>query len=173
MATSAVCKSRLASLVSLYFFPLESVRFHRVPRLEILEAFEPDTALLSCRHLPHVLFEMLQRADPALVDQLLPPVQLDPAAAADLAIDDTATCNDAQPRDLDGRDDIDPAFANLAVGRLAQALRGALDILGQLIDDVVVANLDLRPFRRCLRGRCGLEVEAHDDRVRNACEQQV
>src|SRR5712692_6238156 len=126
--------------VALNFFPLEAVGFHRVAGLESLVALDPDTALLSCRHLPHVLFEVLQRADPAFMDQLPPPVQLDPAAAADLAFDDPATGNDAQARDLDRRDHLDPALADLPVGRLAQALRGALDILGELVDDVVIAN---------------------------------
>src|SRR5207245_2066923 len=116
---------------------------------------------------------MLQRADPAFEHQLSPPIQLDPATAADFAVHDAAAGDDAKARDLDGRDDLHPAFANLPVGRLAQTLGGALDILGELVDDVVVANLDLRPLRGRGCSWCGLEVEAHDDRIGDSGRQKV
>ena len=105
--------------------------------------------------------------------KLLPPEQLDPAAARDLALGDAATRNDAQPRDLDGGDHLHGALANLPVGWLAHALGGALDVFGQLVDDVVVANLDLGSLGGRLLRRSRLEVEAHDDRVGDAGQQEV
>src|SRR5712691_616379 len=116
---------------------------------------------------------MLQGVDPAFEDHLSPPEQLDPAATADLALHHAAARNDAQPRDLDGDDDLHPALANLAVRWLAKTLGGALDVLRQFVDDVVVAHLDLGPL--CCRGcgRRGLQVEADDDRVRDAGQQKV
>src|SRR4029077_18562472 len=112
-------------------------------------------------------------ADPAFVKHLFAPEQLGPAATADLAFQDAAAGDDAQPRDLDGDEDLDLAFADLSIRRLAQTLGGALDVLGQLVDDVVVANLDLGPLRRRRRGRRRVEVEANDDRVGDAREQKV
>src|SRR5579864_9108919 len=161
MTTSAV-GNRLADL---NFFPLESIRLHRVTGLEGFVALERDPALLARGHLPDVLLEVLQRADPALEDLLLAPQELDPASTADLALQHSAARDDAQARDLDRRDDLDLALANLTVRRLAQPLGRALDVLRQLVDDVVVAHLDLGPFRRGGRGGRRLEVEAHDDRV--------
>src|SRR5260370_34276599 len=101
---------------------------------------------------------MFQRADPAFVKQLFPPERLAPTAAADLAFQDAAAGDDAEPRDLDGDEHLDLALADLSIRRLAQALGGALDVLGELVDDVVVANLDLRPLRRRCCGRRPLEV---------------
>ena len=116
---------------------------------------------------------MLQGADPPFEDLLFPPEQLGPTAAADLAFGHPATGDHPLPRDLDRHHDLDLALPNLAEGRLAQALGRALDVFRQLIDDIVVANLDLGALRR--GGGCGrgLEVEADDDRVRDAGEQQV
>src|SRR6266568_9587868 len=122
----------------LNFFPLEAIRLHGVLGLERIEALEADAALLSGRHLPDVLFEVLQRADPALKHQLPPPIQLHPASTADLALQDPAPRDDAQLRDLDGGDDLHLTFSDLPVGGLAQSLGRPLDVLRQLVDDVVV-----------------------------------
>src|SRR6202165_828219 len=168
--TTSVSKS---SKPCLDFFPLESVRLHRVAGLKVLPAFEADAALLACRHLPHVFLEVLERGDPALEDLLLPTEKLDPASTADLALQHAASGDDAKPRDLDRGDDLDLALADLTVGGFAQALGRALHVLGQLVDDVVVTYLDLRAL--CRRGACRgrLQVEAHDDRVRDAGQKKV
>src|SRR5260370_20262916 len=171
MKPSALSKTSPAG--ALNFFPLETVCLHHVTRLESFVALEPDAALLSCRHLPHVLFEVLQRADPGFMHQLPSSEQLDPAATGDLPFHDAAACDDPQPRDLYGGDDLYPALADLPLGWLAQSLCGALHIPRELVDDVVVPNLDLGPLRRRLRTRRRLEVEAHDDRVGDAREQEA
>src|SRR5712692_5681322 len=158
---------------SLNFFPLEPISLHRVARGERLESLDPDAALLPRGHLPHIFLEMLQRADPAFVDKLPCTEQFDPATAGDLAFEHAAAGDDSEAGDLDRGDDLDAALADLPVSGLAQALRRPLHILCQLVDDVVVADLDLCLLRRRLRCRGGLEVEAHDDRVRDAGEQQV
>src|SRR6266568_4820641 len=158
---------------ALNFFPLESIRLHAVAGLEVLKPLETDAALLPCGHLAHVLLEVLERVDPPLVDHLAAPEKLDPAPTADLALHDAAAGDDAGARNLDRGDDLDPALADLAVRRFAQPLGRALHVLGELVDDVVVADLDLGPLRgRRTPGR-RLQVEADDDRARNAREQQV
>src|SRR3984893_962096 len=111
------------------FFPLEAVRLHHVAGFECLEAFEPDATLLAGRHFAHILFEVLQRVDPAFEDLLLPPKQLDPTATADLALDDAAARDDTEARNLDRSDDLDPALADLAVRRFAQTFGRAFDVL--------------------------------------------
>src|SRR4029077_14078950 len=108
--------------------PLEPIRLHDVPRLERLEPFEPDTALLPSGHLADVLLEVLQRADSALEQQLPPAVDLRPASTADLALHHTAAGDDSLTRDLDGGDDLPPSLADLPVRRLTQALGRALDV---------------------------------------------
>src|SRR5690348_11639979 len=99
---------------------------------------------------------MLQRADPALMAELPRADQFDPAAAGDLAFEHATAGHDAEARDLDRGDDLDAALADLPVRRLAQALGGSLDVLRQLVDDVVIADLDLGLLRRRLRCRRGL-----------------
>src|SRR5256885_10422183 len=139
MTTSALS----SATACLNFFPLESIRLHRVTGLEVLPTLEPDAALLSGRHLAHVFLEVLERIDPAFEDLLFAPEKLDPASTADFALHDAAAGDDAGARDLDRGDDLDRAFADLTIRRLAQALGGALHVFGELVDDVVVADLDL------------------------------
>src|SRR5207245_10724233 len=112
-------------------------------------------------------------AAPTLEDLLSGPEKLDPASTADLALHDATSGDDAQARDLDRGDDLDPTLADLTIRGLAQALGRALDVFRQLVDDVVVADLDLRALGRGRAGRRRLEVEADDDGARNAGEQQV
>src|SRR5207245_2228100 len=131
----------------LNFFPLESARLHRGTGLEVLPTLEPDAALLAGRHLAHVFLEVLERVDPSFVDHLACPEKLDPASTADLALHDAAAGDDAGARDLDRDDDLNAAFTDLAVGGLAQTLGRALHVFGELVDHVVVADFDLRPFR--------------------------
>ena len=107
------------------------------------------------------------------MDHLACPEKLDPASTADLALHDAAAGDDAGARDLDRGDDLDAAFTDLAVGGLAQTLGRALHVFGELVDHVVVADFDLRPFRGGGARRRRLEVEAHDDGARNAGQQQV
>src|SRR6266545_2772626 len=114
------------------------------------DADEPDPRILQIapddgHDLFAHLFAHLVRAGagPALEELLLASEKLDPASTADLALHDAATGDDADARDLDRGDDLDLAFADLTVRRLAQALGRALDVLCQLVDDVVVADLDL------------------------------
>src|SRR6266550_1021445 len=169
MTTSALS----SATACLNFFPLESIRLHRVTGLEVLPTLEPDAALLSGRHLAHVFLEVLERIDPAFEDLLFAPEKLDPASTADFALHDAAAGDDARARDLDRGDDLDSAFADLTVGRLAQPLGRALHVLGELVDDVVVADLDLGALRGCGAGRRRLEVEANDDGAGDAREQKV
>src|ERR1700693_878439 len=129
------------------FFPLEAVCLHDVAGFEFLEAFEPNATLLARGHLPHVLLEVLQRADPALEDLLLAPQQLGPTATGYLALDDTAAGDHALARDLDRDHDLDLALTNLTISRLTQTFGCTLDVFGELVDDVVVADLDLCSFR--------------------------
>src|SRR5436305_7802859 len=169
MTTSAVSKPRTC----LNFFPLESIRLHGVPGLEFLPTFEPDTALLPGRHLAHVLFEVLEGADSTLEDLLSGPEKLDPASTADLALHHAASGDDTEARDLDRGDDLDPTLPDLTIRGLAQALGRALDVLRQLVDDVVVADLDLGALGSGRVRRRGLEVEADDDGAGDARQQQV
>src|SRR6266508_5940648 len=169
MMTTAFSENTLA----LDFFPLESIGLHHVAGLEVLPTLEADAALLAGRHLAHIFLEVLEGADPALEELLLASEKLDPASTADLALHDAATGDDADARDLDRGDDLDLAFADLTVRRLAQALGRALDVLCQLVDDVVVADLDLGALGRGGAGRRWLQVEADDDGAGNAREQKV
>src|SRR5207302_4157354 len=91
-------------------------------RPESLPSLEPDTALLPGRHLPHVLFEVLEGGDPALEDLLSGTEKLDPASTADLALHDAGSGDDAKARNLDRGDDLDSTLPDLTIRRLAQAL---------------------------------------------------
>src|SRR5205823_12911184 len=128
---------RRARLLDLLAFEAEGV--HRLAALEVLEALQADTALPARDHLAHVLLEVLEGGDAALPDLGAVAVQLGVPAAGHLALHDPGTGDDPQAGDLDRHHDLDAALLDLAVGGLAQALGRALHILGELVDDVVVA----------------------------------
>src|SRR5690348_9108389 len=155
------------------FFPLESVRLHGVAGLEVLPALEPDAALLARDDLADVFLEVLQRADATLEDLFPATEKLDPAATADLALHDATAGDDAGARDLDRGDHLDAALPDLTIRGLAQALGRALHVFGELVDDVVVADLDLGLLGSRRVGRRRLQVEDHDDGAGHAGQQKV
>src|SRR5215467_8177556 len=149
------------------------MRLHDVARLEVLEVLQADAALLAGDHFTHVILVVLQRADAALPYLLTVAHQLDVPATADFAFDHARAGDQAYARDLDRHHDLDAALPHLLVGRLPHSLGGPLDVLRQLIDDVVVANLHLLALGGPVASGSRLEVEAQDDGAGDARQQQV
>ena len=76
----------------------------------------------------------------------------------------------ADPEDLA---DLRAALDDLDLLGLEHALEGGVHLVGELVDDVVEADLDALGLRRAARRRVELGVEADDHRVRGGREQDV
>jgi hypothetical protein len=104
---------------------------------------EADAAFVVRGDLTDVVAEAAERLDPVGGDDLAAPPH--PGVAADdPAIGHERAGDDRVLADADDLADLRPALDDLDDLRLEQALEGRIDVIGQLLDDVVEANVD--PF---------------------------
>ena len=122
-----------------------------------MEGGEPDAALVVRLDLADVVAEAPQRLDPVGRDDLA--AAPDPRAAADdAAVGDVRPGDDRVLADPDDLADLGAALDDLDDLRLEQALERRIDVVGQLVDDVVEADVDPlglgRPAGRVGDRRC-------------------
>ena len=127
------------------------------PSAKVVEAREADAALVAGGDLAHVVAEAAQRVDAVRGDELA--VAVDPCAAADdAAIGDVAAGDDLDLAHAEDLAHFGATLDDLHDLRLEHALEGSLHLLGELVDDVVDADLDAlglrRPARRCPPSAC-------------------
>src|SRR3984893_1217291 len=170
-STSGSWKPTLSGRVGLGL--LDLVGLDDVALLEVLVDVDPDTALQSGQHFVDVVLEALETRNLALVNRLVVPQNLGERPARDLAVQHPGAGDDAQLRDLDRREDFSAAFPDLDEGWLVEALDGAFDVVGDVVDDVVTANVDLLPLAGLLGERVSLDVEGDDERVGDRGQQNV
>src|SRR6266487_2911505 len=119
-------------------------RFRQVGALDLprLEALEQDPALEALGDLANVVLEALQLRDRGLLDDRA--VADDPhrRAAADIALGHVAARDRPESRDPEQGPDLDLADRLLRRDRAEHADERLLDVLGQLVDDAVGADLD-------------------------------
>ena len=146
---------------------LDDVAFH-----EVVEVGQADAALVVLLDLADVVAEAAQRLDPVGRDDLA--AAPDPGAAADdPAVGDERAGDDRVLADPDDLADLGATLDDLDDLRLEQALEGRLDVVGELVDDVVQADVDALGLGRPAGGVGDLGVEADDDRVRGGRQHDV
>src|SRR6266566_4300257 len=115
-STSGSWKPTLSGRVGLGL--LDLVGLDDVALLEVLVAVDPDAALQPGQHLMDVILEALEARDLALVDGFVVAQDLGGRAACDLAVQHPRAGDDAELRDLDGREHFGAAFPDLDECRL-------------------------------------------------------
>src|SRR5438105_10342572 len=122
---------------------LDDEGFDDVADLDVVVAFEHDAALETGGDLADIVLHPTERGDRAFPDGLLAPDEAGLRAAPDEAVGHHA----ARDRRLVGGEDL----AHLSVPedaldhlRLEHAGESLLDVVEQLVDDLVLANVDLR-----------------------------
>src|SRR5579859_6472542 len=120
---------------------LLDVEFEQIAHVEAREAVDEDAALLALLDLLDVVLEMLEHRDLALVDRRAAAHDADVRAARDLAVAHRRAADDAA---LHGESLLDLALADDHVDHLGseEALERGLDVLDELVDDLVAADLD-------------------------------
>ena len=149
------------------------VRLEDVAFLDVVEALEQDPALEALGDLARVLLEPLQLRDRRVVDDRAVADDAHLRVAADDAGGDHAAGDRAEPRDLEERPHLGLADDLLGLDGREHADERLLDVLGQLVDDAVGADVDALALGE--RARLGVRphVEADDERVRGRGEHDV
>src|SRR2546421_1257152 len=147
------------------------IRFNHIANFKVGEIFEDDAAFVAGRNLAHIVFAAPQRGDFAVVDTLFLAHDARLRRAGDFAISDATTGNDDVFPGLEYLLDLGMALDHLAVGRFQHTGQRGLDVVGQLINDIVVANIDAFFLRQALSRSIGFDVEANDYSI--GCSGQV
>src|SRR4029077_4013126 len=133
---------------------------------------EPDAAPEAGLDLADVVLEPAERVDLVRGDDLAAAPQAHAAGANDATVGDVRAGDHLAP-DLDQLADLGAALDDLDLLRLEETTERLLDVVGELVDDVVEADVDLLGLRGATRGVADRRVEADDDRVRCRREQDV
>src|SRR3990172_8768364 len=143
-----------------------------VALLEIIEPGKGDAAFEAGCDFADVVPEATQRLDPVGGDDL--PASPDPGAASDdPPVGDVRARDDLALANLDDLADLGPTLDDLDLLRLEEPGEGLLDVVGELVDDVVEADVDLLGLGRPPGRVADPGVEADDDRVRGRGQKDV
>src|SRR5262249_16843186 len=135
------------SLVQRPLHLLDAVRLDDVADLDVVIASDLHAALEPLAHLTHVLLEALQRLQAGglvrrRVNDPAPPDHAHLRRALDGALRDVTARDRADPADLERVADHRPAEVDDLLARLQLAFQRGPHVVGQLVDDVVLADLD-------------------------------
>src|SRR5262245_12893151 len=130
-----------------------------VADLDVLVPVEPDAALESLLDLRDVVLEAPQRTHLAFVDDAVVAQQAQLRRTRDDALGHVAAGHDAELRDLEGIAYLRAAARHFLQRRLEQALHGLLDLVGDVVDHGVEADLHTRLLGFLGRFLLGPDVE--------------
>src|SRR5262249_11526827 len=141
--------------------------------LEVLEVAQTDTALEALADLTGIILEALQRRDAALPDDDAVAQEANLAAAGDDPRAHVTACDGADARHTEDFADLGLARDHLFELGSEHADHRPLDVLEQLVDDLVGADLDVLGGSQLARLAIGTHVEADQRRVRGGREHDV
>src|SRR6188768_1982337 len=145
----------------LHFFHVEDI--DDVSHMYGVHVVQRDAAFEAIFDFSHVLFEALETADLAFPDLLALPDQASHGTAPYQAFDDHAASHCARLADAKGLTHF--RFAQGLLHKLGgkHAFHGQANVIQQVVDDRVLANLDAFALSDRRRLACGLGIEPHDD----------
>src|SRR5581483_11572939 len=132
-----------------------------------------DTALHAVGDLFGIVLEAAQRSDLAFEDDHVISQQANFGVPLDGAIAHATTGNRANFRNAEGFENFGASLIGLFERWFKKTAHGALDLILQLVNDRVQADIDFFLLRQFLRFALRANVEADDDRIRSRCEQHV
>src|SRR3954454_24220041 len=147
---------------------LDHVAFH-----DVVEVGESDSAFVVLGHFADIVAEPPKRFDPVRRDDLATAPDTGVAAPDDASVGDERARDDRVLADADDLSDLRASLDDLDDLGFEQALEGGSDVVRQLVDDVVQADVDTLGLGGTTRGVGDLRVEADDDRIRRSSEHNV
>src|SRR5690606_954110 len=110
--------------------------------LDVLVAGDADAALEAALDLGGVVLEAAQRPDLPLVDHAVVAEESDAGVPRDDPLDDHAAADEADLRDAEGLAHLGAALGDLLLDAVEEAGHRLLDLVGQVVDDRVEADVD-------------------------------
>src|SRR6185436_12958305 len=152
---------------------LDQERLDLIADLHVVEVLEADAALVALLDLAHVVLEATERAELAGPDDRAVAQEPRLRIPDDLPVDDHATGDVADLRNLEDLADLDPADDLFLVRRTEEPDHRLPDVVEDLVDHLVVPDLDAELFCGLPRLDVRAHVVAHDDRVRGVGQRDV
>src|SRR3954454_4776963 len=149
------------------------VALEHVALFDVVEVVEQDSALEALLDLAYVVLDAAERTDRRLVDDGSVTDDANLRTAADDAARHHAAGDVAEPRRAEDRAHFDLAEDRLGLDRLEHADERLLDVLGELVNDAVGADLDALALGQRARLRARPDVEADDQRACRARQVDV
>src|SRR5580698_713103 len=109
--------------------------------MEILEVGEPNSALEAGLHFANVVLETSQRGQRPLPDHHAVAQEADLRPTGEYPVAHVATCHSTHSRDPEDLADLGLAGDDLLEFRSEHSEHGCLDVLEELVDDLVGADL--------------------------------
>src|SRR5204863_1958666 len=147
--------------------------FDEVADLDILVTGEVDAALDALADFADIVLEALERGDLTLPEFGAFAEEANLGVAADEAIGDAAAGDLADLGDLEDVEHLGAAGVVLLEDGLEETVHGFSDLVLQLVDDGVQADLDVFALGDFGGLAVGPDVEADDHRVRGRGEEDV
>src|SRR5436309_8386185 len=137
------------------------------------DGVDADAALLTVRHLAHVVLEALERGDRSRAEDRVAAAHAHPGAPHDLALGHVGARDRPQLGDDEDLSHLRAADDRLADLRREHAGQGRLEVVDRLVDDVVGAQVDAVGLRLLARLGLRLHVEAEHDGARGRGQHDV
>src|SRR5689334_8687787 len=153
------------------FFDLETLDL--IAALDVVVVLERHTAFEPFLDLAHFVLEALQRLQRTFVDHHVVAQQAHPGAALDHAFGDHAAGDLADLGDLEDFADFRVTQEALAQRGRKHAGKGGLHVIDDVVDDRVVADIDLVALGEFARLGIGAYIEADDEAARGAGQRHV
>src|SRR5687768_15861285 len=141
------------------------VSFDDVAHLDIIKSFDVKTTFVACSDFFHVVLEAPQRAECPGMDYDAVADHAHLCVAGDLAVKYIATCNGANPCDLEDLAHFDVAHDLLFEFRCKHAFHGRLDLVDSIVNDGIQPDIDLFNLRKFPCAGTRPHLESHDDGV--------
>src|SRR5690348_15059898 len=141
-----------------------------ITHLDVAVIGDGDAAFHAVAHLADVIFEAPERADLAFEYHHVVAQQAHFGIALDVAVLHVAAGHRAHLRNAERFAHFRAPLVGLLDGGLEQAAHGLLNLILQLVNDRVQADIHLLLFRQFLRLALRTHVEADDDGVRGGSQ---
>ena len=147
----------------------------RIADLDILEAVDAKAALVAILHGLHVILEAAHAGERALEYDRTIANNTHLVVAVELAFEDIATGNRADFGNLEHLSDLGCTDIDLRPFRTEHSFHGCPDIVHDVVDDVVLADLDFLCIGSGLCLRCRSDVESDDKSrvLRSGCQVDI
>src|SRR5579875_3106490 len=152
---------------------LLGVSLQDISNLEFVEAIKDNAAFVTAQHLAHVVFTTPQRGDFTIEYFSILAHYTHLRGARNFAIGDATACDHDILAGFEGLENLGVTVDDLVIGRFEHAGKRGLNIICELVDDIVIANINSLALCLALCRAIGLDIEADNDGPGSCCEVDI